>query len=116
MYDLYTILENIVLFISKDVVYKIVLPLVFIFLVCDIVRYLFSKDSKKEDILEAFKAKAVGIVALIFLPVIILWFITFLGKVSGAKIQTDTSIIEKLIGDNAVVSNITDKNKDNKVP
>lgn len=98
MYDFYTVLENVVLFISKDVIFKIVLPCIFIFLVFDIIRYMFSKDSKKEDIIEALKSKAIGFTALVFLPFLILWFIGFIGKVTGAEVDVDTSVIEKLIG------------------
>lgn len=99
MNDIYTILENIVIFLSRDVVYKIVLPLIFIFLVFDIFRYLFSRDSKKEEIIDALKNKATGFVVLVFLPFIMLWFINFLGKVTNANIDVDTSILEKLTGE-----------------
>ena len=98
MYDFYTVLENVVLFISKDVIFKIILPLIFIFLVFDIIRYMFSKDSKKEDIIEALKGKAIGFTALVFLPFLMLWFLGFIGKVTGAQVDVDTSVIEKLIG------------------
>lgn len=100
MYDFYTVLENIVLFISKDVIFRIILPCIFIFLVFDVVRYIFSRDSKKEDIIEALKGKAIGFTVLVLLPFIMLWFIGFLGKVTGAEIDVDTSIIHKLIGSN----------------
>lgn len=105
MYDFYTVLENIVLFISKDVIFRIVLPCMFIFLVFDIIRYMFSKDSKKEDIIEALQGKAIGFVALVLLPFILLWFIGFVSKVTGASVDVDTSIIEKLIGSNKNTSN-----------
>lgn len=98
MYDLYTVLENMVLFISKDVIYKIILPCMFIFLTFDIIRYLFSKDSKKEDIVEALQGKAIGFTVLILLPFIMLWFVNFIGKVTGAPVDVDTSIIHKLMG------------------
>lgn len=98
MYDFYTVLENVVLFISKDVIFRIILPCVFIFLVFDIIRYMFSRDSKKEDIIEALKGKAIGFTVLVLLPFLMLWFIGFLGKVTGAEIDVDTSIIHKLIG------------------
>lgn len=101
MYNLYTVLENAVLFISKDVIYKIILPLVFIFLVFDIIRYMFSKDSKKEDIIEALQGKAIGFTVLILLPFIMLWFIGFISKITGAPVDVDTSIIQKLIGNNS---------------
>lgn len=105
MYDFYTVLENVVLFISKDVIFKIVLPCIFVFLVFDIIRYLFSKDSKKEDIIEALQGKALGFTVLVLLPFIMLWFIGFISKVTGANVDVDTSIIEKLIGSNKNVSN-----------
>ena len=97
MYDLYTIIENFVLFLCRDVVFKIVLPLVIVFLVLDIIRYMFSKNSKKEDIVEALKGKAFGLVCLIMLPFALLWFIGFIGKIAGVKVDMDTSIIQKLI-------------------
>ena len=107
MYDFYTVLENVVLFISKDVIFRIILPCVFIFLVFDIIRYMFSRDSKKEDIIEALKGKAIGFTVLVLLPFIMLWFIGFLGKVTGAEIDVDTSIIHKLIGtDKTDTSNV----------
>jgi len=98
MYDFYTVLENIVLFVSRDIIFKIVLPCMFIVLVFDIIRYMFSKDSKKEDIIEALQGKALGFVALVLLPFVLLWFIGFVSKVTGASVDVDTSIIEKLIG------------------
>ena len=98
MNDFYTIIENIVIFLSKDVVYKFVLPLIFIFLVFDIFSYLFSKDSKKEDIIEALKSKAFGFIILVFLPFILIWFLNFLAKVPNSQIDVDTSILEKLTG------------------
>lgn len=97
MFDFYTVLENIVLFISKDVIFRIILPVLFIFLVFDIIRYMFSKESKREDIIDALKNKALGFVLLMLLPFIMLWFITFVSKVTGAEIDVDTSIINKLI-------------------
>lgn len=97
MYDLYTVLENIVLFISKDVIFKVLLPCIFIFLVFDIIRYMFAKESKREDIIEALQTKALGFLIIILLPFIMLWFVNFVGKVTGAEIDVDTSIIEKLI-------------------
>ena len=103
MYDFYTVLENVVLFISRDVIFKIILPCIFIFLVFDIIRYMFSKDSKKEDIIEALQGKAIGFTVLVLLPFIMLWFIGFISKVTGASVDVDTSIIEKLIGSNKSV-------------
>ena len=97
MLDIYTIIENLVLFVSKNVVFKIVLPITFVILVFDIIKYMFSKDSKKEDIIEALKGKAIGFIALITLPFMLLWFVNFVGKVTGVNVDVDTSIIEKLI-------------------
>lgn len=97
MYDFYTVLENVVLFISRDVIFKVILPVIFIFLVFDVIRYMFSKESKKEDIIDALKNKAIGFLILMLLPFIMLWFITFVSKVTGAQIDVDTSIIQKLI-------------------
>lgn len=105
MYDFYTVLENIVLFISRDVIFKVILPIIFIFLVFDIIRYMFSKESKREDIIEALKNKAIGFVILMLLPFIMLWFITFVSKVTGAEIDVDTSIIHKLISGNGSSTN-----------
>lgn len=105
MYDFYTVLENIVLFISRDVIFKVILPIIFIFLVFDIIRYMFSKESKREDIIEALKNKAIGFVILMLLPFIMLWFITFVSKVTGAEIDVDTSIIHKLISGNGSSNN-----------
>lgn len=105
MFDFYTVLENIVLFISRDVIFKVILPIIFVFLVFDIIRYMFSKESKREDIIDALKNKAVGFVILMLLPFIMLWFITFVSKVTGAEIDVDTSIIQKLISGNGSSSN-----------
>lgn len=105
MYDFYTVLENIVLFISRDVIFKVILPVIFIFLVFDIIRYMFSKESKREDIIDALKNKAIGFVILILLPFIMLWFITFVSKVTGAEVDVDTSIINKLISGKEAPSN-----------
>lgn len=104
MYDFYTVLENIVIFLSKDVIFRIILPCIFIFLVFDIIRYMFSRDSKKEDIIDALKTKAIGFTVLILLPFIMLWFISFIGKVTGAEVDVDTSVITKLIGTNKITS------------
>lgn len=98
MYDFYTVLENIVLFVSKDIIFRIILPCMFVVLVFDIIRYMFSKDSKKEDIIEALQGKAIGFTALVLLPFVLLWFIGFISKVTGASVDVDTSIIEKLVG------------------
>lgn len=105
MFDFYTVLENIVLFISRDVIFKVILPIIFIFLVFDIIRYMFSKESKREDIIDALKNKAIGFVILMLLPFIMLWFITFVSKVTGAEIDVDTSIINKLISGNGSSNN-----------
>lgn len=97
MYDLYTVLENIVLFLSRDVIFKVLLPLIFIALVFDIIKYMFAKESKREDIIEALQTKALGFLVIILLPFIMLWFVNFVGKVTGAEVDVDTSIIQKLI-------------------
>lgn len=107
MYNIYQIIENVVLFISRDVVSKMILPLLFLFLAADIIRYLFSKDAKKETILDSLKAKAIGFIILIFLPFIMLWFLGFVQQVTGVKPNVDTSILQKLNGGKSISQTTT---------
>ena len=104
MNDLYTILENIVIFLSKDVIYKIIVPLIIICLIIDIIRYMFAKDDTKETIIGAIQKKAIGFVLLVTLPFLVIWFLNFVSKVAGVEVDVDTSILEKLTGKKVEIS------------
>ena len=93
---IYAIFENFTLLVSRDLVYKIALPIVLAVLVLNILSYLFAKEDKKEDIMKSIQGKIIGLIILVLLPSILTISLSLLEKVTGITPNIDTSIINKV--------------------
>lgn len=93
---IYAIVENFTLLVSRDLVYKIALPIVLAVLVLNILSYLFAKEDKKEDIMKSIQGKIIGLIILVLLPSILTISLSLLEKVTGITPNIDTSIINKV--------------------
>lgn len=91
---IYTVVENLTLLVTRDLVYKIALPIVMVVLVLNILSYLFAKEDKKEDIMKSIQGKIIGLIILVLLPSILTISLSLLEKVTGITPNIDTSIVD----------------------
>lgn len=93
---LYNVLENLAIFVAKDFIYRVAIPLILILLFINFLGLFFKKGDAKEEVISGIQMKVVGLVILILLPTLITIFLSFVEQVTGIKPNVDTSIIEKL--------------------
>lgn len=93
---LYEILENLAVFVGRDFIYKVAIPLVLILLFINFLGLLFKKGDAKEEVIKGIQMKVIGLVILILLPTLITVFLSFIEQVTGVKPNVDTSVIDRL--------------------
>lgn len=93
---IYGILENLAVFVGRDFVYKVAIPLVLILLFINFLGLLFKKGDAKEEVIKGLQMKIIGLVILILLPTLMTVFLNFIEQVTGVSPNVDTSVIDRL--------------------